>query len=228
MTLSLLSQMAAPSGLALRGAFHPTAGDLVPPLPDGRPVATLVLLGFVGRTGWDSFAAEPEATDGAPDPLDRWSRRVIGALAEQLGASACFPFGGPPYLPFGRWAQHAEPVHPSPLGLLIHPDWGLWHSYRGALGFAGKLALPAPDRRASPCLGCSRPCLAACPVGAFGPAGYDVPRCVAWLDSPAGTACLSGGCLARRACPVAPAGQYGAAQAGFHMAAFHQSQRDPG
>ena len=224
MDLSLLHQAAAPAGLTLRGGFHPAAGDGVPPLPDGRPVETLVLLGVVGQAGWDRFAAEPEAADGAPDPLDRWSRRVIGMLARQFDAIACFPFGGPPYLPFGRWAQQGEPVHASPLALLIHPDWGLWHSYRGALGFAEKLGLPAPDRPTSPCIGCSRPCLAACPVGAFGPAGYDVPRCVDLLDSPAGNDCLSNGCRARRACPAAPTVQYGPVQASFHMAAFHTAQ----
>ena len=31
----------------------------------------------------------------------------------------------------------------SPLGILIHPDWGLWHSYRGALAFRERLDLPA-------------------------------------------------------------------------------------
>jgi hypothetical protein len=224
MDLSFLDQPAASVGLSLRGGLHPAASDGMPALPDGRPVATLVLLGFVGRSGWDSFAAAPEAADGQADPLDRWSSRIIGALAMRFEAIAVFPFGGPPYLPFGRWAQRAEPVHPSPLGLLIHPDWGLWHSYRGALGFAERLDLPAPDRRASPCIGCARPCLTTCPVGAFGPAGYDVPRCVTLLDGPAGDDCLSGGCLARRACPVAPAAQYGPAQAAFHMAAFHTAQ----
>ncbi len=224
MDLSLLDQAAASAGLALRGGFHPAAGDGVPALPDGRPVATLMLLGFVGGSGWDRFAAAPEATDGQADPLDRWSRRIIGALAARSDAVALFPFGGPPYLPFGRWAQRSEPVYPSPLGLLIHPDWGLWHSYRGALGFAEALDLPAPDRRVSPCIGCPQPCLAACPVKAFGPAGYDVPRCVALLDGPAGDDCLRGGCLARRACPVAPDRRSAPAQAAFHMAAFHAAQ----
>ncbi|MEI9982759.1 MAG: hypothetical protein WDN69_05835 [Aliidongia sp.] len=85
---------------------------------------TLALLGFVGREGWPEFAGSAEARDGVPDPLDRWSRRIIGRLAERHGAAAFFPFGGPPFLPFGAWAKRTEPVHPSPLGLLIHPDWG--------------------------------------------------------------------------------------------------------
>lgn len=31
------------------------------------------------------------------------------------------------------WGLKAEPVYRSPLRLLMHPKWGLWHSYRGAL-----------------------------------------------------------------------------------------------
>ena len=30
---------------------------------------------------WEVFSGSPEASDGRPDPLDRWSRRVIGNLA---------------------------------------------------------------------------------------------------------------------------------------------------
>ena len=76
---------------------------------------------------------------GPADPLDRFSRRVVGALARALGVTALYPFGGPPHLPFQQWAQRAEPVHPSPIGVLIHPVYGPWHSYRGALGFVHAL-----------------------------------------------------------------------------------------
>jgi len=59
----------------------------------------------------------------------------------------------------------AEPLHRSPLGLLIHPEWGLWHSYRGALGLRERLDLPPHESVASPCESCrERPCLSACPV----------------------------------------------------------------
>ncbi len=105
---------------------------------------------MVGREGWDAFAASPEASDGLDHPLDRWSRRLIEALARELGGKALFPFGGPPFLPFQRWAERAEPVHSSPIGLLIHPDYGLWHSYRGALGFAEALDAPEPAAGAEP------------------------------------------------------------------------------
>jgi epoxyqueuosine reductase QueG len=146
---------------------------------------------------------------------------VIGALAAALGARALYPFGGPPHWPFQRWAMRAEAVHVSPLGLLIHPDYGLWHSYRGALAFAEPIAVPALVARASPCEACSaRPCLGACPVGAFTMQGYDVAACAAHLRDERGRACMDGGCLARRACPIGARYAHAPAQARFHMRAF--------
>ncbi|HLI11476.1 MAG TPA: hypothetical protein VKY65_07725 [Alphaproteobacteria bacterium] len=214
------------SGLAYRGAFHPEPSDSVPPMADGAATETMVLLGLIGGGNWLAFADSPEARDGERNPLDRWSRRLIDGLASALGAVALYPFGAAPAFPFQRWAQKAEPVHPSPLGLLIHPDWGLWHSYRGALAFRERLALPAPDRRPSPCAGCAdKPCLATCPVEAFAPRGYDVAACIRHLDAPAGRDCLDLGCRARRACPIGAAYRYKRAQAEFHMRAFRSAQR---
>src|SRR3990170_4538644 len=161
-------------GLTLRGGFHPEAADGVPALPDGRP-----------------------------HPLDRWTRRVLGGLAAEFGATPLFPFGAPPFLPFQRWAMRAEPVAPSPLGILIHPEYGLWHAYRGALAFAVRLDLPPRSRRPRPCDSCpDRPCLTACPVGAFVAGGYDVAACLGHISGAAGADCMELGCRARRACPV--------------------------
>ena len=208
-------------GLASRGAFHPAADDAVPPFADGTPAATLVLVGNAGPGMWPVFVASEEANDGAPDALDRWSRRVVSRLADALGGTAHFPFGGPPWLPFIRWAQRAGPVHPSPIGPLVHPDFGLWHAYRGAIALRERLDLPPRDNRPSPCERCiERPCLSACPVGAFSTTGYDVDRCAAHIASPPGTQCLDEGCLARHACPAGRGAAYDASQAAFHMRAF--------
>lgn len=206
------------AGLVPRGAFGLEDGERTGAL---RRVRTLVLVGMAGRNGWDAFAGSPEGRDGLPHPLDRFSRRVISALAGELGAEALFPFGGPPYWPFQQWARRAEPVHPSPIGVLIHPSYGLWHSYRGALGFAEALAVPAFEASPSPCETCDgRPCLSACPVGAFALQGYDVPACVAHLRSAVGAECMTRGCLARRACPVGREHTHGPEQAAFAMRAF--------
>lgn len=224
-TLDVVAGAAAATGLVVRGAFHPLAADAVPDAAPGAPAATLVLLGNAGAAMWRAFRASPEFARKR-DPLDAWSRRVVTALAVRLGAHPLFPFGGPPWLPFQRWAVRAGPLHPSPIGPLIHPEYGLWHAYRGALAFTGPMPLPAPRRGGSPCATCrERPCLDTCPVGAFDGAGYDVPACTAHIDSPAGSECLGGGCLARRACPAGRAFHYEPEQAGFHMAAFLRANR---
>ena len=224
-SLERVAQQAAAVGIALRGAFHPAKSDGVPALPDGAPAGTLVLAGFVGRRQWPAFAASPEASDGHSNPLDRWSRRIIGGLALELGAVALYPFEGPPWLPFQRWATRAEPAHRSALGMLIHPDWGLWHSYRGALAFAERLALPEWVDRPSPCDACAaKPCLSACPVGAFSLERYDVAACAGHLRSAAGQDCMELGCRARDACPVGAENRLERDQAGFHMRAFLASR----
>jgi epoxyqueuosine reductase QueG len=153
---------------------------------------------------------------------------VIDRLASNLGAAPLYPFAGPPWLPFQRWAQKADRVFVSPLGILIHPEFGLWHSYRGALTFREHLDLPAAATEASPCDSCrEKPCLTRCPVSAFSGAGYDVAGCRAHISTRAGTACMDGGCLARRACPVGAAHRYAPAQASFHMQAFLRSSYLP-
>lgn len=225
MDLKRIEGAAAAVGLRVRGAFLTASEDGVPDAP-GRPARSLVMLGNAGPKLWHAFRAAPEVHDGQPHALDRWSRRVIDGLARALGATALYPFAGPPYYPFVAWAKRAEPVAESPLGMLIHPDHGLWHAYRGALAFAEVLALPPRDTRRRPCDSCpTRPCLSACPVAAFSDRGYDVEACVEHIEAPAGADCLDLGCRARRACPVGRDAIYAPEQARFHMLAFQAARR---
>lgn len=222
--LDRLSGLLSPYGLILRGAFHPAPDDGVP-----QPVSTLAMIGNVGRpegdATWRAFNTARGRFPGS-ESLNEWARSVVEPIARRLGAAALFPFGAKPPLPFQRWAMRADRVFPSPLGLLIHPDYGLWHAYRAALGFAEKLPLPPCAQVASPCETCAaKPCLAACPVGAFTGSGYDVPRCVAFLDTPSGADCMERGCRARRACPVGADRVHEPAQAQFHMRAFRRGVR---
>lgn len=210
----------AAHGLAVIGALHPGPQDGAP-----AGTGTLLLAGPAGPAMWAAFAASPEAADGAAHPLDRWSRRVLAQAAQRLdaqglGASALFPFDGPPWPPFFRWALAGAPVWPSKLGMLVHAELGLWVSFRGALALTARLDLPARTAAARPCDPCPAPCRAACPVGAFTDAGYDAGACRAHLDRPEGAPCRAQGCLARRACPVGAALAPTAAQGAFHLAAF--------
>lgn len=166
------------------------------------------------------------ANDEETHRLDNWTRAVIDPIAARLGGVALYPFGGPPWHPFQRWAMAAEPVVPSPIGMLIHPDFGLWHAYRAAILVPEALAPRPMDDRESPCLTCAdMPCLSTCPVDAFkdmrGDGGYyDVPACATHIATAGGSDCLSQGCRARRACPVGRDYTYAPGQAEFHMRAF--------
>lgn len=207
------------SGLSLRGGFHPSPDDGVP-----GDAKTVVLVGNVGRDGmWAAFS---KAGQDEASPLDAWTRRVLDPIAEALGADALYPFSEP-YLPFQRWAMKAEPVFPSPLGALVDIRAGLWHGYRGALAFADDLFLPPREEAPNPCAACTaKPCTTTCPVGAIAAdGGYDVPACLDHLQTQDGAACMDGGCLARRACPVGRGSAYVDEQMRFHMAAFVKAQR---
>jgi ferredoxin len=210
----------AATGVACRGGFHPTPEDGVPAVTAGEPARTVVLLGFTGGRQWRHFTLSPEYRDGEPHPLDRWSRRIIGALARRFGARELYPDTGPPWWPFQRWARRAEALHVSPLGILIHPEFGLWHAYRGALVFAQPFAVPQMPAWPHPCERCAgKPCLSSCPVEAIAPARFERALCMRHVASPAGGECRSRGCLARRSCPVGAAHRYGPEQAAFHMRA---------
>lgn len=226
MTYRTLESAVAGHGLILRGGFRVRAGDRVPDFDDGRPALTMVLVGNAGPAMWQRFKLSPEIADAALDPLNRWTQRIIDALAEDLGARALYPFGGPPHRPFVDWAKRCEPVRESPLGILIHPEFGLWHAYRGALAFATHVNVPEVAQSARPCDLCAeKPCLSACPVGAFDGIRYDLNACVSQVESPEGRECLGGGCQARRACPHGVSYGYSNSQAEFHTRAFLAARR---
>lgn len=232
---SELADDVAQCGFVIRGGFHAQLAD---ELPTG--VASVVLVGNVGERGFDMFRRAPE-WGTAPDPLDCFTERVLGALAQRCEARVVYPHQGPPWWPFQRWAMRAEAVSVSPLQILVHAQYGLWHAYRAALMFdvrvAGLPVTPAanPDpvgacaeaASQSPCAQCrSQPCLSACPVDAFDERGLNRSRCVEHLRSAAGRTCLREGCLARKACPVAAHSRYSTEQRQFHMRAFLMSFSD--
>lgn len=215
--LASVESLAAASHLAVLGGFHPNDDDGCP-----AGTGTLLLIGPSEPGFWAHVTATAEWRDGAADPLDRWSKRVLGEIAGALPGQAIFPSDGPPYPPFYRWALRTGRVWASPVRLLVHDRAGLWVSFRGALALPGRIDLPAPPR-AAPCDTCTgRPCLTACPAGALTGEGYEVPSCHAFLDSAAGQDCLSFGCRVRRACPLSHAYGRLPEQSAYHMRLFHR------
>ncbi|HXU00394.1 MAG TPA: ferredoxin [Polyangia bacterium] len=183
---------------------------------------TAVVVGSGGPGFFDRFASgSPEAGDGTPNPLDRYTKRVAVAAATDalasLGATYAvyFPFdGAEPLIPFQRLGRAAGLGGPGPLGLQIHPAFGPWWAYR---------ALVVVDRDLPPrppigdgCAGCDAPCVDACPAHAVARAGFSVAACHArrLVAEPCRLSCA-----ARIACVRGPQHRYTDAQLAFHMAA---------
>ena len=207
-------------GLFVRGVTTLSAAEIETyRFPKSKPA--LVLVGNIGSSYWPVFSQSPEFLDDEAHPLDRWSRRVAEAIAAELPVEPVYPFEGPPYYPFQQWAHRAEALKQSPVGVMIHPDYGLWHSYRFALLGADFEVNQTQSPGESPCINCdAKPCLHRCPVDAFDSNGYDVDRCANYLQQTPQAECHSTGCLARYACPIAPELSYAAAQGQFHLQAF--------
>ncbi|MDL2407918.1 ferredoxin [Rhizobium calliandrae] len=221
--VSKLRAALAPHGIFIRGTVSFGKGE-GPALADGKQARSVVLLGNIGGSIWEPFSRWRQSTEnaGRKDPLDDWSKAIIRPLAAAFDATAYFP-SDPPWQPFQRWAIRAEGLKASPLGILIHPDYGLWHGYRGALGFADLIGETEPQTVVShPCDQCVlKPCLTVCPVDAVAPTDFDVAGCRSHLRSAAGkVGCMVDGCLARNACPVGSGYRYPKGQLAFHMAAL--------
>jgi ferredoxin len=198
-----------------------------------------LVIGSGGPAFFDRFDRggrdAPERHDGRPDPLDRYTRRVVEEIARAcLGGGAryalAFPFmaggagaidrgAGPAVrvIPFQRLGRAAGLGGPSPLGLQIHPFYGPWWAYRALLVIDREL--PPSPAIGDGCAGCHAPCVAACPAGAVRRDGFDVPAChrrrLATL--PTNPCRLS--CAARVACVRGPEHRYRDEELAFHMAA---------
>lgn len=209
-----------PHGLFLRGTVNFTADGDGPALEEGGPAAGLVLIGNIGGSLWASFDRWTVGADRSLHPLDDWSKAVVRPVAERFGATAFFPSDAP-YQPFQQWAMRAEGLRASPLGILIHPQYGLWHGYRAALAFGHALPATAIPESGHPCDACrEKPCLSTCPADAVSPDRFDVVRCRDHLASPEGSPCMGAGCLARNACPIGASYRYPPGQLVFHMNAL--------
>lgn len=187
-----------------------------------------LLIGNAGHDMWRVFLNSPEFNDGYCNPMNRWTKRVLDEMAGSLGVRVVYPFDEP-YWPFQRLAQKAAGVKPSPLGVLIHSEFGLWHAYRGLIIFEEiqefesqiKTITHQVESLNHPCDSClEKHCLSACPVGAFTGDRLDVRSCFTHLDSGKDPNCMQFGCRARCACPIAKEHQYDGAQMKFHMKSY--------
>ncbi len=199
-----------------------TLDDSVPLQVNGESSETLLLFGQAGNALWPVFSKSSELADGQPHPLDRWSERVGQLIAEEINGRLLLPFGKAPHHPFLRWASRIEDVQPSRLGMLIHPDYGLWHAYRFAIALATPVeGLSKVETGGNICNQCYlQPCLKKCPVDAFDGTHYDVSACFQYLQENLKSVCHTSGCQARDACPEGEQSHYAFEQKQFHMKQF--------
>lgn len=176
----------------------------------------LVLLGHGGKQLWQ--AMQPEDWETA-DPIDSYSIRLTQHFIKTTldGTDSLLLYPNTPYLiPLQQLGELAGWCAPSPLGISISSEFGVWFAYRSA--FLTNYPLPIsnhlPDD--SPCDSCvEKPCIAACPAGAVGEIGqFDLNTC-AKHRLKAGSTCADR-CLARMACPVAPQHKYTLPQIQYH------------
>lgn len=212
------------NGLILRGGVAFAEGEEAPAGLSGASARTALLVGQAGAAPWPHFLRWRERQSQAiANPLDTWSREVIGAVAQDFGVRAVSP-SDKPYLPFQQWAMRAEGLKPSPLGILMHPRYGLWHAYRGALLFEDEIALPGQGEAIHLCDACvEKPCLKSCPVDAYSTGGFAYQACLAHVLGADGEPCRDGGCLDRNACPYGTSYRYPPAIQAFHMASFSRA-----
>lgn len=215
-----LGDRLARAGFCLLGRFEPVPDDAVPAVRPGRETRAVLIVGSLSNALFELFRTSAEAADGLPDPLDRFTRRVLSALADGEGLGIVFPFDGPPHHPFQRWTLRAGSFSRSPMGVLAHRAFGPWAGLRAALLSVEPLTASADAGTDGPCPAChDAPCLSACPAGALSQSGYDVPRCLAYLRADPAAPCHDG-CLARHACPFGRSHAQSAAAGRFHMRSF--------
>jgi hypothetical protein len=210
----------AGAGLALTGGMPIAEYDaLVPPPWRAQRIAPgargALVVGNAGRALWERFQASPERAL-ADDPLDAYTRRVLGEAARLAPPPAALAFYADRregvYLPLVALARRAGFGSPGRVGVLIHPVYGPWIALRAVLLVGESLPLVAPAPF-DPCRDCPAPCASACHAGVVGADGVDRAGCYqARLTLPA----CAEACDARSACVVGPEHAYSREQIAHH------------
>ena len=188
----------------------------------------LLLLGHAGKKFWGVFTKNQ--TDGAmqkPDPVDFYSAEISKQAVDNhlsgVSAKQLFPSNDCPInlMALGKaFGWHS----PSPLGMGIHREYGLWSAYRAVWWL--DLELPdnikntvdpkVPLEISNICQQCeTQDCVTVCPGDAIDfKKNPDLVRCADYRlqdESQCASTCLS-----RMACPYAKDHRYTESQMSYH------------
>jgi epoxyqueuosine reductase len=190
-----------------RSLHVPAPRDAADPL--GASARTVLVVASGGRAFWERLPADLR---GREHPIDEAGARAIGAALGQLpGPARVLVPPDTDRFDLRRLAEAAGLGVISPhLQLLLHPTYGPWVSVRGLVAVDVELPASAPLTW-DPCGPCARPCLDACPSGAYSrAASFDVARCAdhRLLELAPARPCADR-CHARDACVVGREHAYG-------------------
>ena len=210
---------------------------------DGSPYAHLlegcesaVVVGNGGRTLWEYFVQtleeDPSRLSEHSHPFDDMVERWIEKISVDVGLKQGEHFRWircaateETFVDFRCLGRDAGLGSSSPVGLLIHPEYGLWFGLRAVLLTTEKLDAhwlhnhPKPTLNVeggaeSPCSRCvEKPCISACPAKAVQVEGWSVQRCATFHQTSSDCA---GRCHSRLACPVGREHRHSALQHLYH------------
>ncbi len=212
---------AAEAGLNVQAVL---ASSRVTSVLDGLDVEgwpTLILLASTGSALWDAMSAAGWL-DRA-DPVDSWCAAALAELRDALPGRAVFVFPSRSSVDVVALGRAAGWAHPTPLGLGMHPEHGLWVGYRGAILVDSALPERGIVAAPSPCATCVHtPCVTSCLGAAVEPGGLQIAACFGQrlVETPCATRCAS-----RLACPVGALSRYGEAQIAHHHASGNRLYR---
>lgn len=188
----------------------------------------LVLIGNSGGSIWDALQA---ASTDVTDPIDSFSRQKVSQFIHDYldNASSQLLYPGPTNVSLIRLGTLAGWSYPSPLGLGIHPEYGLWFAYRALFATTADIGPTVLGCSAlaehGPCESCiEKPCISACPAGAVDFAQpFNIASC--YDHRLALSSSCAAQCLSRLACPVGAEHRYSLQQIQYHYGHSLQSAR---
>ncbi|OGH02379.1 MAG: hypothetical protein A2600_06415 [Candidatus Lambdaproteobacteria bacterium RIFOXYD1_FULL_56_27] len=185
--------------------------ELAPAFADLPAGGTLLLFGMGGAKFWQ---VAQESWPQEAQPIDFLSKLWTTEAAQARGLKDLVPLfpGQARPRPLVALALFARFGYSSPLGITIHPEFGLWTAIRALLWTSTPLPRLSPELGENPCLSCSdRPCLDCCPAQApRWESPFGLEDCITYRTQEQ-SPCAKG-CLSRLGCPVGLAHRYPKAQ----------------
>jgi hypothetical protein len=185
--------------------------------PESTRYQRLILLGNAGSQFWQSMQHHRIRITQDEDPVDNFFIRTVeNTFDTDPDYRIIYP--GNHFLPLQDLGKLAGWHHESPLGLGIHPVFGLWFAYRGVI-MSNSDFIPATDdfdtTSESPCASCDqKPCIPACPADAVTKSGFKIKPCSNYRLEP-DSRCQSR-CVSRLVCPIGRDHRYLEEQMAYH------------